>query len=64
MENIQFKNNQAFSQFNGLTKREYIATKVLAGLLASCNSFPNTNYVISQAIESTDELMKQLSETK
>ena len=47
----------------GLTKREYIVTQVLAGLLASCtSSFPGTKYVVSQAIEYTDELLKQLSE--
>ena len=47
----------------GLTKREYIATQILTGLLASCiRSFPDAKYIATEAIEYTDELLKQLSE--
>jgi uncharacterized protein involved in tolerance to divalent cations len=60
---IENKNKQAFGTFDGLTKREYIATQVLNGLLANCvNGFPETIYTIKQSIEYTDELLKQLAE--
>lgn len=59
MEN---KNNQAFSQFNGLTKREYIATQLLSGLFAGyINGFPNPEIAVNSSLEFTDELLKQLA---
>lgn len=63
MEKIEIKNNQAFSQFNGLTKREYVATQVLAGLCANSNFNEIVNKTHCEiAIRITDELLKQLSE--
>ena len=43
----------------GLSKREYFAGLALQGLLAS-NSGQTTKYLVKKAIESTDELLKQL----
>jgi len=57
MEN---KNTQAFSQFHGLTKREYIATKILAGLCSNNSINPKDKSNIEIIVELTDELLKQL----
>ena len=43
----------------GLTKREYFAGLAMQGLLAS-NNGQTTKYLVKKAIESTDELLKQL----
>ena len=43
----------------GLTKREYFAGLAMQGLLAS-NSGQTSKYLVKKAIESTDELLKQL----
>lgn len=57
MEN---KDKQAFSTFEGLTKREYIATQLLASLLVNGKDLITTE--VSRTLIATDELLKQLSE--
>ena len=57
---IENKNKQAFGTFDGLTKREYIATKLLASLLVNGKDLITTE--VSRTLIATDELLKQLSE--
>ena len=49
-------------KFAGLTKREYIATQVLAGL--SSNSLLGHINIIDRAIKLTDALLLELDKTK
>ncbi len=46
----------------GLTKREYIATHILAGLRANTDRVPYSENLARVAIEQTDELLKQLNQ--
>lgn len=47
----------------GLTKREYIATSILAGMFVGYNNgYPDKEIICKATIEFTDELLKQLSE--
>ena len=49
----------------GLTKREYAAIKAMQGLWSSDNEFEMTAESVAQlAVESADELLKQLEETQ
>lgn len=54
--------DQAFME-NGLTKREYMATHILTGLLANAD---NTNYELhaSRAVKAADALIEELSKPK
>ena len=59
---LEFKKEGSYNTegwSNGLTKREYFAGLAMQGLLAS-NSEQTAKYIVKKAIESTDELLKQL----
>lgn len=54
------------SEWNGLTKREYIAAQLLSGLLAARRTRTSTkafNRLAADAIKHADELMLQLQAT-
>lgn len=55
-------NSQIYSEWNGLTKREYVATQLLSGLLASRKKTARKTFeaLAREAIEHADELMRQL----
>lgn len=48
--------------FSGLTKREYIATHMLASRITF--NYTTHENVITEVLELTDKLLKKLSETK
>lgn len=53
--------SQIHSEFNGLTKREYVAAQLLSGLLASKKTGAKTfDKLAAEAIRHADELMRQL----
>ena len=61
-EDLAFPYTDFDENHKGLTKREYIATKVLAGMFVGySNGFPDKQIICKSAIEFTDELLKQLS---
>lgn len=52
-----------FTEYNGLTKREYIATALLTGLLTQRRVKAKTfSALVGEAIEHTDELLQQLGD--
>ena len=76
IDNIENKNRPAFptlfedehgqqGAIGGLTKREYVATLALQGILAnSTTSLTSIENNVRIAIKHTDEFLKQLKETK
>ena len=57
------QDNQAFSTFIGLTKREYIATQILVGIIANNPLLISKDkHYVKGAIDLTDELLKQLKQ--
>lgn len=53
-----FPNAKLLSAYPGLTKREYIATHILAGLVVDCDTNPVLNAEL--AIQHADALLKAL----
>ncbi len=50
-------------EFRGLTKREYMATMLLAGILANSNISPVTDVAPPMAaVQQTDDLIKALND--
>lgn len=44
----------------GLTKREYLATQILSGLVAG-NTASDNNYLAARAVKLTDKLIAELN---
>ena len=64
-EDLAFPYTDFDENHKGLTKREYIATQLLAGVCANSRFLISDNSIyVKVGIDLTDELMKQLSETK
>ena len=57
-ENLAFPYTGFKENHKGLTKREYIATKILAGLCSNSSINPKDKNHIETIVNLTDELMK------
>lgn len=54
---------KAMGYTEGLSKREWIATQILSGIAAN-DAMPLDSKDVTWSIRTTDELLKQLDETK
>lgn len=49
---------------SGLTKREYFAAMAMQGILANPNNDGNPKYTAEHSVECSEQLIKQLNQTK